>query len=106
FLCVALHSLYAPTLLFLVLLPLQGGKTGEPHVEDRVRLQLGQVEPAHEVRSRDVDVGGFTDRPDPRVEVVEGDLQALEDVGPGARLAEVVLRPAPDDVAAVVDVVL
>jgi hypothetical protein len=40
------------------------------------------------------------------VEVVEGDLQALEDVGPGPRLAEIELRPAPDNLAPVVDVVL
>ena len=43
---------------------------------------------------------------DDRVEVIEGDLEALEDVRPGARLAEVELGPAADDLAAVVDVVL
>ena len=53
-----------------------------------------------------VDVGRLADRLDDRVEVVEGDLEALEDVGPGARLAEVELGPAADDLAAVVDVVL
>ena len=53
-----------------------------------------------------LDVGRLADRLDDRVEVVEGDLQALEDVGPGARLAEVELGPAPDDLAAVLDVVL
>ena len=53
-----------------------------------------------------VDVGRLADRLDDRVEVVERDLEALEDVRPGARLAEVELGPAPDDLAAVVDVVL
>ena len=47
----------------------------------------------------------LADRLDHLVEVVEGDLEALEDVGPGARLLEVELGPPPDDLAAVVDVV-
>jgi hypothetical protein len=41
-----------------------------------------QVEPLHEVRLRLLDVRRLADRLDDRVEVVEGDLQALEDVGP------------------------
>ena len=62
--------------------------------------------PRHEVVARVLDVGRLADRLDDRVEVVERDLEALEDVGPGARLAEVELGPPPDDLAAVVDVVL
>ena len=57
------------------------------------------------VRAR-LDVGRRADRLDHRVEVVEGDLEALEDVGPGARLAEVELGPPADDLAPMVDVVL
>ena len=56
--------------------------------------------------ARGLDVGRRADGGDDLVEVVEGDLEALEDVRPGARLLEVVLGPAPDDLAAVVDVVL
>ena len=48
----------------------------------------------------------FADRLDDRVEVVEGDLEALEDVRPVARLAEVELGAPADDLAAPVDVVL
>ena len=92
--------------LVLDLLALEGRQAGEPHVEDRLRLQLGQVEPRHQVRARVLDVGRLADRPDHRVEVVEGDLEALEDVRPGARLAEVELGPPADDLAAMVDVVL
>ena len=62
--------------------------------------------PRHEVRPGGVDVGRLADRLDHRVEVVEGDLEALEDVGPGARLAEVELGAPADDVAPMVDVVL
>ena len=92
--------------LVLDLLALEGGEAGEPHVEDGLGLQLGQVEARHQVVARDVDVGRLADRLDDRVEVVEGDLEALEDVRPGARLAEVELGPPPDDLLAVVDVVL
>ena len=61
--------------------------------------------PRDEVGPGGLDVGRLADRPDHLVEVVEGDLEALEDVGPLAGLAEVVLGPAPDDLAAVLDVV-
>ena len=71
-----------------------------------LRLQLRQVEPLHQVRAGVLDLARLADRPDHRVEVVEGDLQALEDVGPGPGLAEVELGPPPDDLAAMVDVVL
>ena len=54
----------------------------------------------------DVDVGRLADRLDDRVEVVEGDLEALEDVRPGARLAEVELGAPADDLPAMLDVVL
>ena len=90
----------------LDLLALERRQAGEPHVEDRLRLRLGEPEARHEVRARDVDVGRLADRPDDRVQVVERDLEALEDVRPGARLLEVVLGPAADDLAAMVDVVL
>ena len=57
------------------------------------------------LRARGLDVGRLADRADHLVEVVEGDLEALEDVGPLAGLAEVELGPPPDDLAAVLDVV-
>ena len=53
----------------------------------------------------DVDVGRLADGLDDRVEVVEGDLEALEDVRPRLGLAEIELGPAPDDLAPVVEVV-
>ena len=59
----------------------------------------------HQVGAGVLDVLRLADRLDDRVEVVEGDLEALEDVRPGARLAEVELGPAPDDLAPVLEVV-
>ena len=91
--------------LVLDLLALEGGQAGEPHVEDGLRLELGQVEPAHQVVAGVLDLVRLADGLDDRVEVVEGDLEAFEDVRPGARLGEVELGPAPDDLAPVVEVV-
>ena len=89
--------------LVLDLLAFEGGQAGQPHVEDGLGLELGQVEPAHQVGPGEVHVGRVADRLDDRVEVVERDLEPFEDVRPGARLAEIELGPAPDDLAAVVE---
>ena len=92
--------------LVLDLLALEGGQAGQAHVEDGLGLDLGQAEAGHQVVARRLDVGRLADRPDHLVEVVEGDLEAFQDVSPGAGLLQVELGPAPDDLAAVVDVVL
>src|SRR5664279_2143317 len=92
--------------LVLDLLALERGQAGQTHVEDGLGLELGEVEARHQVGPGEVDVGRRPDRPDHLVQVVEGDLEALEDVGAGLGLAEVELRAPSDDLAAVVDVVL
>ena len=56
--------------------------------------------------ARGLHVGRLADGRDDRVEVVERDLEALEDVGPVARLLQVELGAPADDLAAPVDVVL
>ena len=91
--------------LVLDLLPLEGGQAGQPHVEDGLGLDLGEPEAGDQVRARGLDVRRCADRADHLVKVVKGDLEALEDVRPIARLAQVVLGPAPDDLAAMLDVV-
>src|SRR5258706_492540 len=53
--------------LVLDLLALEGGQAGEAHVEDRLGLELAQVEPVHQVRPGEVDVLRLADRPDDRV---------------------------------------
>ncbi len=64
------------------------------------------VEARHQVGAGVSTSRRLADGLDDRVEVVERDLEALEDVGPVARLAEVELGAAADDLAAPVDVVL
>ena len=74
---------------------------GEAHVEDRLGLHLGELELLDQPGAGDVGVGGGADQLDHRVEVVERDQQALEDVGAGLGAAQLVLRPAGDDLALV-----
>ena len=92
--------------LVLDLLALERGEAPELHLEDGVGLDLGQLEAAIRFCARVIHVRRLADGADDRVQVVERDLEAFEDVGPVARLLEVELGPPPDDLAAPVDVVL
>ena len=89
------------------LLPLEAGEPLELHVEDGLRLDLREAERASSGPSRAS--GGFFDaanQRDDRVEVVERDLQAFEDVRARLGLAQLELDPAPHDLAAELDEVL
>ncbi len=86
-------------------LPLEAGQPLEPEVEDRLRLDLGELERLDQAGARLVRIGRCADERDHRVEVVERDEVALEDVGALLGLAELVLRAARDDLALVVEVV-
>src|SRR5574338_44426 len=92
--------------LVLDLLALEGGEPAELHLQDGVRLHLGQPEARDERLPRHLHVGRRADGGDHLVQVVEGDLEALEDVGPLLGARQVELRPATHDLAAVGDVVL
>ena len=89
-------------------------------VLDRVRLERGELQPGggrgsprpgspraeavHELRAGRVAVAAAADELDDRVEVVERDEQALEDVGARLLLGQLELRAADDDLALVGDV--
>ena len=68
--------------LGLQLLDLEAGELGEAHVEDRLGLLLAQLEPLPELRVGLGGVLGAADDLDHLVDVVDGDLEALEDVLP------------------------
>ena len=75
---------------------LEAGEAREPHLEDRVRLDLAQARSvAMSPCARRLDVGRGLDQRDDLVDVVEGDLEALEDVRAPLGLGEVELG-APD----------
>jgi hypothetical protein len=63
------------------LLPLQAGQPLELHVEDRLGLHLAEGEGRHQAVARLGHRLRRADEGDHRVEVIEGDLQPLEDMG-------------------------
>ena len=92
--------------LGLQLVDLEPGELGQPHVEDGIALLLAQPEPLAELR---VGLGRVVRAPDDLddlVDVVDGDLEAFEDVLPRLRRLEVELGPPDDDLVPVLDVPL
>src|SRR3954471_17681087 len=92
--------------LGLQLLDLEAGQLGQPHVEDGVALLLAQPEPLAQPGVGLGRVLRTADDLDHLVDVVDGDLEALEDVLPGFRRGQLELGPADDDVVPVLDVAL
>ena len=91
--------------LGLDLLAGEAGEPREPEVEDRLRLDLGEPELAHQPGAGRVGVVGAADQGDHGVEVVERDQVALEDVRALLVLAQLELRAAGHDLALEVEVV-
>ena len=79
------------------LLPLEGREAPQLHLEDRVGLQLVDVEQVDQARARLVDRGAATDQGDDVVERVERLAQAAVDVGLGLGLAQTELGAPADD---------
>ena len=84
-------------MLLLDLVALEAGELLEPQVEDGLGLRPRELEGVDERVARRLAVGGVADDADDLVEVVEGDEQALEDVGPRLGLVELELGPPDDD---------
>ena len=92
--------------LGLDLVAFQAGELVQAQFEDGVGLALGERVLGHQPDLGLLAVLGAADDADEVVEVVEGDLVALEDVRAVLGLAEAELGAAGDDVAAVLDVAL
>ena len=88
------------------LLALEAGQPLQLHVEDRLRLELRQLELQLQALARFGGALRSANQLDHFVEVIERDLEAFEDMGPGLGLAQLELGPAPDDFAAELDEVL
>ena len=77
------------------LLALELGEPAQLHVEDVVRLDLGELERLrHQPGAGGLDVGGTPDQGDDGVDHVERLHQALDDVLALLRLAQAVLASA------------
>src|SRR5215831_19150815 len=89
--------------LFDHLVALELGQALQPHVEDRARLDLGELELPHQRVTRGVGALGLTDQADDQVEVLDRLAQAGQDVGALLGARQVVARPPGDDLAAEAD---
>ena len=87
----------------LNLLPLESRQALQPHVQNRLRLDFGQPELLHQARLRRLDILRSPDELHDRIDVVERDDIAFEDMCPFFRLVKLELRPADDDLVPVID---
>src|SRR5256712_2795713 len=85
------------------LVALELGQSLQPHVEDRARLDLREVEPRHQGHAGGVGALRLSDEPDHLVEMLDGLAQARQDVGALLGPGQVVARAPRDDLAAEAD---
>ena len=85
---------------------LELGEPAQLHVENGRRLDLAELELGHQPGARFVAVFGTPDDLDDRIDRVERQKQAFDDVHSIVGLAQAKLRALDDDVEAVIDVVL
>src|SRR5438105_1471721 len=81
------------------LVPLQLGQALQPHVQDGLGLDLGELEPRHQRVLGGVGAVRAADDADDHVELLDGLAQAREHVRPLLRARELVPCPAGDDLA-------
>src|SRR2546425_3888777 len=88
------------------LVALEAGEAAQPHIDDGLRLALRQLEALLQALLRGLLVLRLADRFDDGVQVVEGDLEAFQEVRTIPCALEFVPRPTGEDIAAMIDVML
>ena len=87
-------------------LPFQTGQAGQTHVQNGLRLLVAEGEGLHQARPGRVGIRALLDDLDDFVDVIQRLQQALQNVGPGQRLVQVVLGAAGHDFLLMADVVI
>ena len=90
----------------LDLLTLHAGKAAQRHVDDRLRLYIGKTKAGHQVHLGIADRCAGADDVDDFINVVDGDLVALEDMRLALCLFEIKGDAAGDDLFLMIDVML
>ena len=85
-------------------MPLESGQASQRHFDDRLRLDIGQSEGLHQLLLGVGDRLGGADDGDHLVDVVDGDLLSLADVGLVFRFGEIEAHAALDDLLLVLHV--
>ena len=91
--------------LILQLVALQSGQALQTHIEYGLRLLVGQAERAHQSVARLLRGATGADERNHRVNAIERDEQAFQDVGARLGLVEVVAGAARHNVLLVIDIV-
>src|SRR6185369_15105707 len=89
--------------LFEDLVALHVGQALQAHVENRLGLELAEAELAHQTGAGGCRIGRGADQRDHRIEVLDGDLEAFQDMQAFLRLAQVVDRASRHHILAVAD---
>ena len=89
--CYAFHEI---AMLFLQLVPFQGRELPQAQINYGLRLFLGQVEARHQVGSGRLSVFAGANDADNLVQVGDGHQQPLKDMGPLARLVQLIAGAA------------
>ena len=84
---------------------LESGQLLEAHVEDGPGLDLAQLELLHQAVTGVFRRLAAPDEGNDLIQVVDGNDEPLQDVGPLLRLAQFILGPAHDDIVTVLEVV-
>ena len=91
-------------MLVLDLVGLERGQPPQRHLQDGLGLHQRELELLDQAVAGGLGVAGAADQCDHRVEIVQRDQQALEDVGAALLLGQLELGPADDDLALVAHV--
>ena len=93
-------------IFFLQTLAFQTRQTSQAHVQNGLRLLVGQGEALHELHLRLRRVRAVADDADDLVDVIQRDEQAFQNMGARLGLIEVVARAAHDHVLLVFQIVV
>ena len=85
---------------------LQVGQAAQLHIQDGLGLFLRQAEIGHQVLAGGFGRLRFADGLDDGIDMVQGNLQAFQDVSPGFGLCQLKLGAAGDDFLAEIDIIL
>ena len=99
-------GLFQLGVFLLQALALQTRQARQTHIQNRLRLFVGEGKALHELRLRLHRVRAVADDTDNLVDVVQRDQQAFQNVGARLGLVQIVARAAHDDVLLVLEVMV
>ena len=100
------HWHFDPIILFFNFLPFQTGQTSELHIQNCFRLNFAQAEVFHQTVHRNGSILGTADQANDRVNVIQRNLQAFQDMRTILRFLQFKACPAHRNVDLVIEIAL